>query len=72
MGAVDLDPDHGDSDGARWYMTEQESVPYSTEAGEVPIDVAPAVAGTRLHLPDEELSLPSKASAVRIDVTVPG
>lgn len=32
MGAVDLDPDHGDSDGARWYMTEQESVPYSAEA----------------------------------------
>ena len=32
MGAVDLDPDHGDSEGARWYMTEQESVPYSTEA----------------------------------------
>jgi hypothetical protein len=32
MGAVDLDPDHGDSDGARWFMTEQESVPYSTDA----------------------------------------
>jgi len=32
MGAVDLDPDHGDSDGARWYMTEQESVRYSAEA----------------------------------------
>lgn len=42
---------------------------YSTEAGEVSIDVVPAVAGTRLHLPDDELSLPSKASAVRIDVT---
>ena len=27
MGAVDLDADHGESDGARWFMTEQESVP---------------------------------------------
>ncbi len=32
MGDIDLDPNHGESDGARWYMTEQESVPYSTDA----------------------------------------
>jgi hypothetical protein len=31
MGEIDLDPDHGESDGARWFMTEQESVPYSKE-----------------------------------------
>jgi hypothetical protein len=31
LGLVDLDPDHGESEGARWYMTEEESVPYSTE-----------------------------------------
>jgi hypothetical protein len=31
MGKIDLDPNHGESDGARWFMTEQESVPYSTE-----------------------------------------
>lgn len=32
MGAIDLDPDHGESDGARWFMTEQESMPYSSDA----------------------------------------
>ena len=32
MGDIDLDPDHGESDGARWFMTDQDSVPYSTEA----------------------------------------
>ena len=32
MGDVDIDPDHGESDGARWFMTEAESVPYSVEA----------------------------------------
>ncbi|WP_434449315.1 TIGR02452 family protein [Lentzea sp. E54] len=42
---------------------------YSSGAGEVSIAVAPAVAGTRLHLPDEVLSLPSETEGVRIDVT---
>jgi hypothetical protein len=32
MGNVDLDPDHGESDGARWFMTEAETVPYSANA----------------------------------------
>lgn len=32
LGAIDLDPDHGESDGARWFMTEQESMPYSSDA----------------------------------------
>jgi hypothetical protein len=32
MGDIDLDPNHGESDGARWFMTDQESVPYSTDA----------------------------------------
>jgi Ethylbenzene dehydrogenase len=31
MGEIDLDPNHGESDGARWFMTEAESVPYSPE-----------------------------------------
>jgi Ethylbenzene dehydrogenase/Prokaryotic cytochrome b561 len=31
MGDIDLDPDHGESDGARWFMTEKDSVPYSTD-----------------------------------------
>jgi hypothetical protein len=31
MGKIDLDPNHGESDGARWFMTEQESVPYSMQ-----------------------------------------
>jgi len=32
LGDIDLDPDHGESDGARWFMTEQDSIPYSTDA----------------------------------------
>jgi len=31
LGHVDLDPEHGESEGARWFMSEQESVPYSPE-----------------------------------------
>jgi hypothetical protein len=31
LGRIDLDPEHGDSEGAHWYMTEDESVPYSRE-----------------------------------------
>jgi hypothetical protein len=29
LGAVDLDPDHGDPENARWWLTEVDSVPYS-------------------------------------------
>jgi hypothetical protein len=32
MGDIDLDPNHGESDGARWFMTEKDSVAYSTDA----------------------------------------
>jgi Ethylbenzene dehydrogenase/Prokaryotic cytochrome b561 len=31
LGRVDLNPDHGESEAARWYMTEEESLPYSLE-----------------------------------------
>jgi cytochrome b subunit of formate dehydrogenase len=31
LGQIDLNPDHGESDGARWFMTEAESVPYTPE-----------------------------------------
>ena len=31
MGQLTLDPNVGESDGARWYMTEAESVPYAVE-----------------------------------------
>jgi hypothetical protein len=31
MGTIDINPNHGESEGARWYMTEAESVPYSRE-----------------------------------------
>jgi hypothetical protein len=31
MGDVDIDANHGESDGARWFMTESESVAYSRE-----------------------------------------
>ena len=29
MGDIDFDPNHGEEDDSRWYMTESESVPYS-------------------------------------------
>jgi hypothetical protein len=32
MGRIDLDPDHGESEGARWFMTEATTVPYSAAA----------------------------------------
>jgi hypothetical protein len=31
MGQITRDPDVGESDGARWFMTQAESVPYSPE-----------------------------------------
>jgi Ethylbenzene dehydrogenase/Prokaryotic cytochrome b561 len=38
MGQIDLDPHHGESDGARWYMTEAESVAYSPEVdAQIPV-----------------------------------
>ncbi|SDG21857.1 TIGR02452 family protein [Lentzea fradiae] len=42
---------------------------YSSDAGEVVIDVAAAVSGTRLHLPDEVLTLPAEVPGTRIEVT---
>lgn len=42
---------------------------YSTGSGEVPIAVTPAVSGTRLHLPDDELSLPPQGDLPLVDVT---
>jgi hypothetical protein len=32
MGEINADPDVGESEGARWYLTEADSVPYSTDA----------------------------------------
>jgi hypothetical protein len=32
MGDVDTDPNHGENEGARWFMTEEESTAYSAEA----------------------------------------
>jgi len=31
LGTVDLDPNQSESEGARWYLTEDESTPYSPE-----------------------------------------
>ncbi len=31
LGDIDLDPNHGESDGARWFMAEKDSVSYSTD-----------------------------------------
>jgi hypothetical protein len=30
LGPIDLDPNHGESDQARWYLTDEESLPYSS------------------------------------------
>ena len=38
MGSIDLDPNHGEGDGARWFMTEAETVSYSAVAdAKIPI-----------------------------------
>jgi Ethylbenzene dehydrogenase/Prokaryotic cytochrome b561 len=31
LGRLDLDPNHGESERSRWYITDEESVPYSSE-----------------------------------------
>ena len=31
LGRLDLDPNHGESEHARWYMTDEDLVPYSSE-----------------------------------------
>ena len=31
LGQIDLDPDHGETEGARWFMTEEESQPYAPQ-----------------------------------------
>jgi hypothetical protein len=45
MGDIDINPNHGENDGARWFMTEQESIPYSaqTDAGIPTAKVIPGV-----------------------------
>jgi len=32
LGKIDLNPDHGDGEGSRWWMTVEDSVPYTREA----------------------------------------
>jgi hypothetical protein len=44
MGEIDLEPNHGESDGARWFMTEAESVPYSSEQ-DVAVPVGTVIPG---------------------------
>jgi hypothetical protein len=31
MGPIDLDPNHGESQGARWFMTDDDSLPYTQD-----------------------------------------
>ena len=31
MGPIDLDPDHGEREGARWFLTDSDSTPYSAD-----------------------------------------
>jgi hypothetical protein len=47
MGDIDLDPDHGESAGSRWYMTEAESQPFSAEL-DVSIPVGTVIPGVIL------------------------
>jgi uncharacterized protein (TIGR02452 family) len=42
---------------------------YTAGSREVPIDAGPAVAGTRLHLPTDELSLPEQGELPLVEVT---
>lgn len=44
LGKIDLAPDHSDSDGAKWYMTIADSVPYS-EALDAQIPVGAVIPG---------------------------
>jgi len=44
MGEIDFDPNHGDEDGSRWFMTEAESVPYSVD-GDARIPVGTVIPG---------------------------
>ena len=39
MGPFELDPEYGLSEGARWWLTEEDSIPYSPEAdAKIPVD----------------------------------
>src|SRR5438093_4906814 len=44
LGDIDLDPNHGESDGARWFMTEKDSVAYSTDV-DAGIPIGPVIPG---------------------------
>jgi hypothetical protein len=58
MGSIDLDPNHGESEGARWYMTEAESTPYFRDVdAQIPIGtvipgaiIAGEYSGDRAHV----------------------
>jgi hypothetical protein len=47
LGNIDLHPDHGESEGSRWWMSEAESVPYSRQVDQaIPVGVIiPGVIG---------------------------
>jgi hypothetical protein len=50
MGKIDLSPDHGEQEGAQWWMTEADSVPYSKEADQQ-ISVGAIIPGVIVHMP---------------------
>jgi cytochrome b subunit of formate dehydrogenase len=38
LGSIDLDPDHGDSENAKWWLTDADSVPYTSALdAEIPV-----------------------------------
>jgi Ethylbenzene dehydrogenase len=51
LGKIDLDPHHGDSEGARWWMTMGESEPYSPEL-DAQIPVGTVIPGSLILVDD--------------------
>jgi ethylbenzene dehydrogenase len=50
MGKIDLAPDHGESEGSTWWMTEADSVPYSKEADQQ-LPVGAIIPGVIVNVP---------------------
>jgi hypothetical protein len=56
MGVLDFNPDHGDSEAAHWWMSEDESTPYSPERDAlIPVGtVIPGIVAPRPRPPDQD------------------
>jgi hypothetical protein len=67
MGRIDLDADHGESDGARWFLTADESIPYSSAADmQIPIGtIIPGVLSSTIRVAPESLRCVARWAAGR-------